>query len=87
MSASIPNSGIFMTDKPKEIENKIKKHAFSGGRATKEEQEKYGADLSVDISYSYLRFFLEDDKVLEEIGEKYGSGKMLTGEVKKILIK
>lgn len=38
MSASDPNSGIFMTDKPKEIEKKIKSHAFSGGRATKEEQ-------------------------------------------------
>lgn len=35
MSASIPTSGIFMTDTPKEIETKIKKHAFSGGRATK----------------------------------------------------
>ena len=87
MSASIPQSGIFMTDTPKEIENKVKKHAFSGGRATKEEQEKYGADLSVDIPYQYLRFFLEDDKELEEIGEKYGTGKMLTGEIKKVLIK
>ena len=36
MSASIPNSGIFMTDTPKEIEKKIKGHAYSGGRATKE---------------------------------------------------
>jgi len=27
-----------MTDTPKEIETKIKKHAFSGGKATKEEQ-------------------------------------------------
>lgn len=35
MSGSIPTSGIFMTDTPKEIENKIKKHAFSGGKATK----------------------------------------------------
>lgn len=38
MSGSVPQSGIFMTDTPKEIENKIKKHAFSGGKATKEEQ-------------------------------------------------
>ena len=30
---------------------------------------------------------MEDDKELEEIGEKYSTGKMLTGEVKKILIK
>jgi tryptophanyl-tRNA synthetase len=30
---------------------------------------------------------LEDDKELEEIGERYRTGKMLTGEIKKILIK
>lgn len=51
-----------MTDKAKDIENKIKKHAFSGGKATKEEQEQFGADLSIDISYQYLRFFMEDEK-------------------------
>jgi len=62
MSGSIPQSGIFMTDKAKDIENKIKKHAFSGGKATKEEQEQFGADLSIDISYQYLRFFMEDEK-------------------------
>ena len=43
--------------------------------------------MNVDITYHYLRFFMEDDKELEEIGEKYSSGKMLTGEIKKILIK
>lgn len=64
MSSSIPQSGIFVTDKPKDIENKIKKHAFSGGKATKEEQEKEGADLTVDISYQYLRFFMEDEAQL-----------------------
>lgn len=86
MSASEPSTGIFMTDTPKEIEKKIKKNAYSGGGATKEEHEKNGANLEVDISYHYLRFFLEDDAKLKEIGELYGSGKMMTGEVKKILI-
>ena len=43
--------------------------------------------MTVDISYQYLRFFLEDDERLAEIENKYGSGKMLTGEVKKELIK
>jgi len=36
MSGSVPNSGIFMTDTMKQIEGKINKHAFSGGKATKE---------------------------------------------------
>ena len=40
----------------------------------------------MDISYHYLRFFLEDDQRMKEIEEGYGSGKMLTGQVKKELI-
>ena len=40
----------------------------------------------MDIPYQYLKFFLDDDEKLKQIGEDYGSGKMLTGEVKKILI-
>lgn len=43
--------------------------------------------MTVDISYQYLRFFLEDDEKLKEIAEKYSTGKMLTGEIKKELIK
>lgn len=31
MSTSEPNSAIFLTDTPKEIQTKIKGHAFSGG--------------------------------------------------------
>jgi tryptophanyl-tRNA synthetase len=33
-----------------------------------------------------LGFFLEDDEQLADIGRKYASGELLTGEVKKILI-
>ncbi|KAG2394122.1 hypothetical protein C9374_003886 [Naegleria lovaniensis] len=86
MSASSETSSIYLTDTPKQIEEKIKKHAFSGGRATKEEQMQFGADLEIDVSFRYLEFFLEDDQKLEEIREKYSTGKMLTGEVKAILI-
>lgn len=49
-------------------------------------QEQYGADLSVDVSYEWLTFFLESDERLAEIARAYGSGAMLTGEVKKELI-
>lgn len=47
----------------------INKHAFSGGRDTKEEQQKYGANLDVDVSIEYLTFFMEDDARLAEIRE------------------
>jgi tryptophanyl-tRNA synthetase len=86
MSASDPTSAIYVTDTAKEIKNKINKHAFSGGGATIEEQRENGANLEVDVPWKWLNFFLEDDEKLKEIGEKYGSGEMLTGEIKQILV-
>lgn len=82
MSASSENSAIFMTDTPGQIEKKLNKYAFSGGKSTLEEHRAQGADLSVDIPYQYLRFFLHDDQELERIATEYGAGRMLTGEVK-----
>jgi len=89
MSSSDANSAIFLTDTPKDIERKIKTHAFSGGRDTKKLQEELGADLDVDVSYQWLRFFLEDDDELARIGREYGSGSgefWSTGAVKGKLV-
>jgi len=74
MSASDNSSAVFLTDTPEEIETKIKKYAFSGGKVTAKEQREKGADLDVDVSYQWLRFFLHDDEELEKIGKEYGSG-------------
>lgn len=87
MSASDPTSFISLTDTPKEVENKIKKYAFSGGRDTLEEHRKFGGDPEVDVSFQYLKFMFEpDDKKLAQIEADYKSGKMLTSELKKIVI-
>lgn len=86
MSASDPNTTIFLTDTPKQIKNKVNKHAFSGGQTTVEEHREKGGNCDVDISYQYLTFFLEDDEKLEQIRKDYTSGALLTGELKKILI-
>lgn len=86
MSSSDPNSSILLTDTPADVKRKINKYAFSGGGATVEEHKKNGANLDIDVPYQYLRFFLEDDDKLNEIKQKYGSGEMMTGEVKQILI-
>ncbi|KAG9481490.1 hypothetical protein GDO78_010618 [Eleutherodactylus coqui] len=67
MSASDPNSSIFLTDTAKQIKTKINKHAFSGGKDTIEEHRKYGGNCEVDVCYMYLTFFLEDDEKLEKI--------------------
>ena len=64
----------------------MKKYAFSGGQQTLELQRQLGADLSIDVAYQYLTFFLEDDDELRSIGERYAKGEMLTGEVKQRLI-
>ncbi len=86
MSSSIKESYIALTDNPKEVENKIKKYAFSGGRETIEEHRKKGGNPDVDVSYQYLTFFEKDDKKLKQIYDDYKSGKILTSELKQITI-
>jgi len=86
MSSSDPTSSIFLTDTPAQIKNKINKYAFSGGQTTVEEHRKLGGNCDVDVSYQYLKFFLEDDKRLAEVKRDYTSGELLTGHLKKELI-
>jgi len=87
MSASDANSSIFLSDSPEQISTKIKKYAFSGGKDSVAEHRKVGGDCDTDISYQYLRFFLDDDEKLASFHDNYSSGKMLTGELKQELIK
>ncbi|KAF8163179.1 hypothetical protein B0H34DRAFT_780971 [Crassisporium funariophilum] len=82
MSASDPNSSIFMTDSAKQIKNKINKHGFSGGKETEEDHRRLGGDPDVDVSYQYLSFFLDDDAELEQLGKDYRAGTLLTGQLK-----
>lgn len=86
MSSSEEQTAIFTTDSPEAVKEKIIKYAYSGGRATVEEHRKKGGNPDVDVSYQWLTFFEEDDKKLKQIKEDYKSGKMLTGELKHILI-
>ncbi len=87
MSSSKQESAIFLTDSPKEVEHKIRKYAFSGGRDTLEEHRKHGGNPDVDVAYQYLKFmFEEDDSKLQKIHRKYKSGEMTSGELKQIAI-
>ena len=88
MSASDPTSTIFTTDSPKQVEDKIKKHAFSGGRKTLAEHKKLGGNPDVDICYQWLYTLFEpDDKKMKKIYTDYKSGKLTTGELKAYTIK
>jgi len=86
MSASDARTAIYTTDDAKTIKNKINKYAFSGGQPTVEEHRKLGGNVDIDVPYQWLTFFEEDDNRLKQIHDDYKSGKMLTGEIKAILI-
>ena len=87
MSASSENGTVYTTDSAKIVKNKINKYAFSGGQPDIEQHRKIGGNPDIDVSFQYLRIFFEpDDNKLKSIYEDYKSGKMLTGELKVILI-
>lgn len=86
MSASDPNNSVYLTDTANQIKNKINRYAFSGGGASIEEHREKGGNPDIDISYQYLKYFLDDDARLAEIETEYRAGRMLTGEIKKEII-
>jgi len=87
MSSSDPLTYIALTDSPAEAAMKVKRYAFSGGQSTIEEHRRLGGNPDIDVSYQMLRYGLEpDDKKLKKIHDDYKSGKLLTGELKNILV-
>ncbi|KAL6121731.1 Tryptophan--tRNA [Nucleospora cyclopteri] len=87
MSASDSSSSIFLGDTSSEIAQKIKKYAFSGGQQTKLMHQEMGGNTEIDVSYQYLRFFMESDEELEIIKTKYEKGEMMSSEMKAMAIK
>lgn len=87
MSSSDSMSYIALTDSPRDVEMKIKKYAFSGGKDTLEEHRRLGGNPDVDVSFQYLKFLFEDnDEKLKRIHDDYKSGKMLSSELKMIAV-
>ncbi len=87
MSSSESKKAILTTDTPKQVSEKIKKYAFSGGQDTIEKHRKLGGNPDIDVSYQYLKMFFEpNDSKLKKIHDDYKSGKLSTGELKEILI-
>jgi tryptophanyl-tRNA synthetase len=87
MYASEERGTNYTTDSQETIKKKINKYPFSAGQPTVEEHRKLGGNPDIDVSYQYLRIFFEpDDKKLKQIHDDYKSGKLLTGELKAILI-
>lgn len=84
MSKSKPESMIELPEDVASVKKKILR-ALTGGRDTVEEHRRLGADVSNDMVFELLKQHLvEDDKELQEIYDSYSSGKMLSGELKKL---
>lgn len=86
MSSSSDQNIIYTTDSPQEVRKKIQKYAFSGGKDTVDEHRKKGGNPEVDVSFQYLLYFEEDAERLQQIYQDYKAGRMLTSELKEILI-
>ncbi len=82
MSASNPASSLFTTDSAKEARKKIL-NAFTGGRATVEEQRRLGANPEICPVFSFYQFIFEpDDGHLAEVDRTCRSGERLCGDCK-----
>jgi len=85
MSASIPETSIFTTDKPAAARKKLER-GFTGGGVSIAEQKRLGGKPEVCSIYRYYQFLFEpDDKKLNKIYEECRSGEMMCGECKKRL--
>jgi tryptophanyl-tRNA synthetase len=81
-SADRRDNAIFLSDGPKEVERKISR-AFTGGRATVEEQRKLGANPDIcSVHALWKSRFAPDPKEFDEITRTCRSGEMLCGECK-----
>lgn len=82
MSASQPETCVFLIDPPREAEKKIM-NAFTGGQPTAEEQRRLGGNPEICSIYQYYAFlFEEDDGKLREIWENCQNGAILCGDCK-----
>jgi tryptophanyl-tRNA synthetase len=82
MSASQPETAIFTVDPPEVAERKVM-GAFTGGRATVQEQKEKGGNPEVCNVYAYYYFlFEEDDEKLKSIEDDCRSGGLICGDCK-----
>jgi tryptophanyl-tRNA synthetase len=84
MSASMPETAIFTIDPP-DLATKKVMSAFTGGRATVEEQKRLGANPDICSVYAYDYFLFMDNKEIEELRFKCLAGNIMCGECKQIL--
>lgn len=88
MSASKPETAVYLTDDPEEAGKKIWKFALTGGRATLKEQREKGGEPEKCVVFKWFEiFFEEDDEKLMERYRACKAGELTCGECKRYLIK
>jgi tryptophanyl-tRNA synthetase len=86
-SSAGQETAILLTDDEKMVKNKINRYAFSGGQATVEEHRRLGGNPAIDVPYQWLSILFEPSSTkLKNVHDDYLSGKLLTGEMKMLLI-
>jgi tryptophanyl-tRNA synthetase len=84
MSASMPETSIFTVDSPEVAAKKVM-GAFTGGRATIEEQKRLGANPDICSVFAYDYFLFMDDKEIEDLRFNCLAGNIMCGECKQVL--
>jgi tryptophanyl-tRNA synthetase len=84
MSSSMPETSIFTVDSP-DIAAKKVIGAFTGGRATVEEQKRLGANPDICSVFAYDYFLFMNQKEIEELRFNCLAGNIMCGECKQIL--
>ena len=86
MSASQPETSLFTTDTAKEIRRKVM-NAFTGGRASVEEQRRLGANPDICSVFAYYQYLFEpSDEGLKTVETECRTGARLCGECKEQLL-
>jgi tryptophanyl-tRNA synthetase len=86
MSSSKPETAIFTTDDPEEVDKKVSA-AYTGGQATVALQRQFGANALGCPVFWYLRYFFDTEKQSDERMLRCKSGNLLCGECKSDLSK
>ena len=81
MSASKPETAIYLSDNDKTVKRKIM-NALTGGQPTKELQKKLGGNPDVCIVYQYYTIFVPDDNIVSKVYIDCKQGSILCGECK-----
>ncbi|HYA11327.1 MAG TPA: tryptophan--tRNA ligase [Thermoplasmata archaeon] len=81
-----PENALFLNDPPKVVERKVR-NAFTGGRATVDEQRRLGATPEVCSVWALWKSrFAESEAMFSQITTDCRSGTMLCGECKGLLL-